>query len=70
MERQAADNETGKKNKQKFKKKICGTKKNFADFQRFLWKKQLKKALFFEVFSRNFNGDKSSNQAHFFFHES
>ena len=39
-----------KKNKQKFKKKICGTKKNFADFQRFLWKKQLKKALFLRFF--------------------
>ena len=38
------------KNKQKFKKKICGTKKNFADFQRFLWKKQLKKALFLRFF--------------------
>ena len=38
------------KNKQKFKKKICGTKKNFADFQRFLWKKQLKKALFLKFF--------------------
>ena len=46
MNRQRADNEAGKKNKQKFKKKICETKKNFADFQRFLWKKQLKKALF------------------------
>ena len=50
MDRQAADNETGKKNKQKFKKKICGTKKKFADFQRFLWKKQLKKALFLKFF--------------------
>lgn len=50
MNRQRADNETGKKNKQKFKKKICGTKKNFADFQRFLWKKQLKKALFLKFF--------------------
>ena len=38
------------KNKQKFKKKICGTKKNFADFQRFLWKKRLKKALFLKFF--------------------
>ena len=38
------------KNKQKFKKKICGTKKKFADFQRFLWKKQLKKALFLKFF--------------------
>ena len=46
MGRQVADNEAGKKNKQKFKKKICGTKKKFADFQRFLWKKQLKNQLF------------------------
>ena len=38
------------KNKQKFTKKIRGTKKNFADFQRFLWKKQLKKALFLRFF--------------------
>ena len=38
------------KNKQKFKKKICGTKKKFADFQRFLWKKQLKKALLLKFF--------------------
>ena len=38
------------KNKQKFKKKICGTKKNFADFRRFLWRKQLKKALFLKFF--------------------
>ena len=50
MNRQRADNEAGKKNKQKFKKKICGTKKNFADFQRFLWKKRLKKALFLKFF--------------------
>ena len=50
MERQAADNETGKKNKQKFKKKICGIKKNFTDFQGFLWKKELKKALFLRFF--------------------
>ncbi|WP_304159092.1 hypothetical protein [Phascolarctobacterium succinatutens] len=34
----------------KFKKKICGTKKNFADFQRFLWKKTAKKPTFFEIF--------------------
>ena len=39
------------KNKQKFKKKSAErTKKNFADFQRFLWKKQLKKALFLKFF--------------------
>ena len=38
------------KNKQKFKKKICGTKKKFADFQRFLWKKQLKILLFLRFF--------------------
>ena len=38
MNRQRADNETGKKNKQKFKKKICGTKKKFADFRRFYGK--------------------------------
>ena len=50
MNRQRADNETGKKNKQKFKKKICGTKKNFADFRRFLWKKQLKILLFLRFF--------------------
>ena len=50
MNRQLADNEAGKKNKQKFKKKICGTKKNFADFQRFLWKKKLKNLLFLRFF--------------------
>ena len=38
------------KNKQKVKKKICGTKKNFADFLLFLWKKQVKKALFLKFF--------------------
>ena len=38
------------KNKQKFKKKICGTKKNFTDFLLFLWKKQLKKQLFLRFF--------------------
>ena len=50
MERQAADNETGKKNKQKFKKKFREKEKNFADFQRFLWRKQLKKAFFLKLF--------------------
>jgi hypothetical protein len=57
------------KNKQKLTKKFCVAKKNFTDFQVFLWKKELKKA-FFEVFLRNFNADKSDNQACFFFHES
>jgi hypothetical protein len=38
------------KNKQKFKKKICEKEKNFTDFRRFLWKKQLKKALFLKFF--------------------
>ena len=50
MNRQRADNEAGKQNKQKFKKKICGTKKKIADFQRFLWKKQLKILLFLRFF--------------------
>ena len=46
MDRQAADNEAGKKNKQKFKKKFREKEKNFTDFRRFLWKKQLKILLF------------------------
>ena len=50
MNRQRADNEAGKKNKQKFKKKFREKEKNFTDFQRFLWKKQLKKALFLKFF--------------------
>ena len=50
MERQAADNEAGKKNKQKFKKKFREKEKNFTDFRRFLWKKQLKKQLFLRFF--------------------
>ena len=50
MDRQAADNETGKKNKQKFKKKFREKEKNFTDFRRFLWKKQLKILLFLRFF--------------------
>ena len=50
MDRQAADNEAEKKNKQKFKKKFREKEKNFTDFRRFLWKKQLKKALFLRFF--------------------
>ena len=50
MNRQLADNEDRRKNLHDFKKKICGTKKNFTDFRRFLWKKQLKKALFLRFF--------------------
>ena len=50
MNRQRADNEDKRKKLPDFKKKICRTKKNFADFQRFLWKKQLKKALFLKFF--------------------
>ena len=50
MNRQLADNEDRRKNLNDFKKKICGTKKNFTDFRRFLWKKQLKKALFLSFF--------------------
>jgi hypothetical protein len=46
------------KNKQKLTKKFCAAKKNFTDFQGFLWKKKAKKSTFFEVFSRNFNVDK------------
>ena len=46
MDRQAADNEAGKKNKQKFKEKFREKEKNFTDFRRFLWKKQLKILLF------------------------
>ena len=46
MDRQAADNEAEKKNKQKFKKKFREKEKNFTDFRRFLWKKQLKILLF------------------------
>ena len=50
MNRQSADNEAGKKNKQKFKKKFREKEKNFTDFRRFLWKKQMKKALFLRFF--------------------
>ena len=50
MGRQRADNEAGKQNKQKFKKKFREKEKNFTDFQQFLWKKQLKKALFLKFF--------------------
>ena len=50
MDRQRADNEAGKKNKQKFKKKFREKEKNFADFQRFLWRKQLKILLFLRFF--------------------
>ena len=50
MNRQLADNEDRRKNLHDFKKKICGIKKNFTDFRRFLWKKQLKKALFLRFF--------------------
>ncbi|WP_456106035.1 hypothetical protein [Phascolarctobacterium succinatutens] len=38
------------KNKKKFKKKFREKEKNFTDFRRFLWKKQLKKALFLKFF--------------------
>ena len=50
MDRQRADNEAGKKNNQIFKKKFREKEKFFADFQRFLWKNQLKKALFLKFF--------------------
>lgn len=50
MNRQLADNEDRRKNLHDFKKKICGTKKNFTDFRRFLWKKQLKMLLFLRFF--------------------
>ena len=50
MDRQAADNEAEKKNKQKFKKKFREKEKNFTDFRRFLWKKQLKILLFLRFF--------------------
>ena len=50
MNRQLADNEDRRKNLHDFKKKICGIKKNFTDFRRFLWKKQLKMLLFLRFF--------------------
>ncbi|WP_337479213.1 hypothetical protein [Phascolarctobacterium succinatutens] len=50
MNRQLADNEDRRKNLHDFKKKICGTKKNFTDFERFFEKKQLKSALFLRFF--------------------
>ena len=50
MNRQSADNEDRRKNLHNFKKKICETKKNFTDFWRFLWKKQLKMILFLRFF--------------------
>lgn len=36
MDRQAADNEAEKKNKEKFKKKFREKEKNFTDFRLFL----------------------------------
>ena len=62
MDRQLADNEAGKKNKQKFKKKSAEQRKILLIFSVFYGKKA-KKSTFFEVFSRNFNVDKSDNQA-------
>ena len=50
MNQQSADNEAGKKNKEKFKKKFREKEKNFTDFRRFLWKKQLKMLLFLRFF--------------------
>ena len=50
MNRQSADNEDRRKNLHDFKKKICETKKNFTDFERFFEKKQLKSALFLKFF--------------------
>ena len=50
MNRQSADNEDRRKNLHDFKEKICGIKKNFTDFRRFLWKKQLKILLFLRFF--------------------
>jgi len=50
LNRQLADNEDRRKNLHDFKKKICGTKKNFTDFRRLLWKKQLKILLFLGFF--------------------
>ena len=50
MNRQLADNEDRRKNLHDFKKKIYGIKKNFTDFRRFLWKKQLKMLLFLRFF--------------------
>ncbi len=50
MNRQLADNEDRRKNLYDFKKKICAAKKNFTDFRRFLWKKQLKMLLFLRFF--------------------
>lgn len=50
MNLQSADNEDRRKNLHDFKKKICGTKKNFTDFERFFEKKQLKMLLFLRFF--------------------
>lgn len=50
MNLQSADNEDRRKNLHDFKKKICGTKKNFTDFERFFEKKQLKILLFLRFF--------------------
>jgi len=50
LNRQLADNEDRRKNLHDFKKKICGTKKNFTAFRRLLWKKQLKILLFLRFF--------------------
>lgn len=50
MNRQLADNGDRRKNLHDFKKKICAAKKNFTDFRRFLWKKELKMLLFLRFF--------------------
>ena len=55
---------------EKIQEKISRKREKFYWFSAVFMEKTAKKGTFFEVFSRNFNGDKSSNQAHFFFHES
>ncbi|WP_449037889.1 hypothetical protein [Phascolarctobacterium sp.] len=58
-----------RKTSKNLRKKSAEQRKNLLIFGVFM-EKTGKKSTFFEVFSRNFNGDKSDNQACFFFHES
>ncbi len=58
-----------RKTSKNLRKKSTEQRKILLIFSVFM-EKTAKKSTFFEVFSRNFNADKSDNQACFFFHES
>ena len=64
MNRQLADNEDRRKDLHDFKKKICGIKKNFTDFERFFEKKQLKSALFLKFFKEIIKTEKAVSYTH------